>query len=382
MRDLLTVGTLCLVLLVPGCGSGGGGETETGKTVGNERQTVRTVQAQVESRCPTDSQSDFCVQAYKIIAQWTTGQITNEEFVGRIAALMEEESSLTDANQRSGIEETPEPIAINAERRCGILDSLLDEAYDPAWEDQVNARQRRVYTGTGGISIILEGENNSPVVVENIRIYSYNPDGQSLENTKRVLEKLMCRLSLDPDFHKVVLRHGQRNEDGERIATLGFTGRPEGNVLLFFTEDEVSSLIDVYDEMTYSEIRRDVIINEDYDYLGYSKIHDYYPADGSLPNSDLFSDFGSIAGFYFGYCESLRDSRFYGCVPNATPSGGLTTALGKNVYYDYWFLIWNNNLPEEFRRVPAQPVGFASYTEGETQVKELGSNLAEQPFVL
>lgn len=362
---LLPVGSLCLVLLVLGCGSGGSGSsnTETEKTVGSGGQTVRAVQAQVESRCPSDSQSDFCVRAYEIIALWTTGQITNEEFVSRIRGLMEERSLPANAGQRSEIEETPEPIAINVAARCGILDSLVDEAYDPAWEAQVNARERRVYTGTGGISIILEGENNSPVVVENIRIYSYNPDGQSQENTKRVLEKLMCRLSLDPDFHKVVLRHGGRNEDGKQVATLGFTGRPEGNVLLFFTEDEVSSLLDVYDGMTYSEIRRDVITNEDYDYLGHSKIHYYYPADDPLPSSDLFSDFGSIAGFYFGYCESLRESQFYGCVPNATPSGGLTTALGRNVYYDYWFLIWNNNLPEEFRRIPAKPVGFVSYAE-------------------
>ena len=335
MRNFLRLAVFCLALLVFSCGGGGNGDGNivTGGTVESGRGTPQAVRSHVESRCPANSQSDFCARAYAIIAQWVAGEISDEEFVGRIIA-MRERNLPSAGGPSSEAEEPPEPIAINVQERCGLTDFLEETAYDPAWEDWVNARERKVYTGTGAVRVVLYGESAPRVVVESIRVYSYNPDGQSRENTERVLKKLMCELAHDPDFHHVTLRPGQRDEDGEQVATLASIGKPTGNVLLFFEEDKVSSLLGRYDGMTYSEIRQDVIINQDYVYLGYSKIplwdYDY--------ENNIFDDFHSITGSSLIDCEELRIRlRGEGCIPGSDTE-----------YYWDWFEIWNDNRPCDY----------------------------------
>lgn len=337
MRNFLRLAVFCLALLVFSCGGGGNGDDDivTGGTVENGRGAPQAVRSQVESRCSANSQSDFCAQAYAVIAQWVAGEISDEEFVDRIIA-MRERNLPSAGGPSSEAEEPPEPIAIDVQYRCSLTDSLEEMAYDPAWEAQVNARERKVYTGTGNVRRVYFGDGAPRAVVENIRVYSYNPSGQSRENTERVLKKLMCKLVHDPDFHHVTLRPGQRDEDGEQVATLPSIGKPVGNVLLFFEEDEVSSLLSGYDGMTYSEIRQDIIINQDYVYLGYSRI----PLWEYNYEDNMFDDFHSIAEYSLVDCEELRlRRRLLGevCVPDSDTD-----------YYLDWFDIWNDNRPCDY----------------------------------
>ena len=126
----------------------------------------------------------------------------------------------------------------------------------------MNARERAVYRG--------KGEVDTFPVNENIRIYSYDPDGQSYENTAETLTTLFCELIREPSFHGVVLREFR---DG-RGTYVGYFGRADGNVVLFFKEADVPAILELYGEMTYSQIREHLIANQNYDYLGSTYFED------------------------------------------------------------------------------------------------------------
>ena len=85
-RNLQVVGIFCLLSGLFGCG-GGGESDRRGPSVAQVSE-ASAVRAEVESRCP-DGGSDFCARAYEIIDDWTSGEITDEEFIARIADLRE-----------------------------------------------------------------------------------------------------------------------------------------------------------------------------------------------------------------------------------------------------------------------------------------------------
>ena len=124
----------------------------------------------------------------------------------------------------------------------------------------MNFRERAVYSGIGKL-YVGNPDGTHDTVAENIRIYSYNPAAQlSTQNTYKALSRLICKLVHNPDFHNVTVFRGRRIvEDGTitSYTTLPVVGRPEGNVLLFFRDEEISSLLESYDGLTYSQISRD-----------------------------------------------------------------------------------------------------------------------------
>lgn len=86
MRNLAVVGIFCLL---SGCGGGGENDPRVPSGAGGARGSeASAVRAEVERQCP-DGGSDFCARAYEIIDDWTSGEITDEEFVARIADLRE-----------------------------------------------------------------------------------------------------------------------------------------------------------------------------------------------------------------------------------------------------------------------------------------------------
>ena len=109
------------------------------------------VRAQVESRCPTSTDSDFCSRVYRAIARWVAGEITDEEFVNQIVALVGEEEPVT--TEKSGEQDEPS-YDYDVEEFCTDIPGfgydggdLVETDYDPAWESLVNIRQRAVYSG-------------------------------------------------------------------------------------------------------------------------------------------------------------------------------------------------------------------------------------------
>ena len=89
MRNLPVVGIFCLLSGLFGCGGGGENDRRSPSGPGGTQVSeASAVRAEVESRCP-DRGSDFCTRAYEIIADWTSGEISDEEFVTRIADLRE-----------------------------------------------------------------------------------------------------------------------------------------------------------------------------------------------------------------------------------------------------------------------------------------------------
>lgn len=263
MRNLLAVGISCLTLGLFGCG---GGELEQGGASGTsitQPAGASAVRAQVDDRC-LNTGSDFCTRAYSIIADWISGRLTDEEFVDRIVALRADEpASGQEQGTSRGIENDPRGYDCTPKIR-GTSGELFD--YDSAWENQVNARERAVYRG--------EGETTTLPVNENIRIYSYDPDGQSYENTFEVLSKSFCELTKEPSFHGVALQEFQYTDDGLTRTYRGYLGRADGNVVLFFKEADVPAILELYGEMTYSQTREHLIANQNYDYLGHTYFED------------------------------------------------------------------------------------------------------------
>ncbi len=294
MRDLLAVGIFCSTLGLFGCGGGETGQSDV-LAQGNFNTTeASAVRAQVDDRC-LNTGSDFCTRAYSIIADWISGRLTDEEFVDRIVALRTDETAGEQEQETaSGREVDPLDYDCTPRVRGG---ELFD--YDPAWEDQVNARERAVYRGKGKVDTFP--------VNENIRIYSYDPDGQSYENTAAALVKLFCELTRDPSFHGVVL---QELHDG-RGTYAGYFGRADGNVVLFFKEALVPAILELYGEMTYSQIREHLKANQNHDFLGCTYFADIRfgienVSDwNSIPQAAVFS-------WSFDYCQDLPGQ----CLPS------------------------------------------------------------------
>ena len=288
MRHLLAVGIFCLPLGLFGCG-GEGGEAEQSDasgTNGTQPAGASAVRAQVENRC-LDGESDFCARAYSIIADWISGRLTDEEFVNRIVALRAYEAASGQEQEPSREREIDPTDNDCTPRLRGAGGGIFD--YDPAWENQVNARERAVYRGTGRTHTIPAKEN--------IRIYSYDPAGQSFENTVAVLAKLFCEATMEPDFHGVTLQQCHDNVTGRYAC---YVGRAEGNVVLFFKEDDVSALLELYAEMTYSQIREHLKLNRDYDFLGWTlgfKQDPGIPPDGSIPDYSMPKRFDTSSAF-------------------------------------------------------------------------------------
>ena len=92
MRDCI-ITVLCVIFVFACGGDGQKGLSPVSVQPGGTSISPASVRSQVESRC-LDSRSDsFCVQAYAVIAQWTSGEITDEQFVNRIVELQSNEVS-------------------------------------------------------------------------------------------------------------------------------------------------------------------------------------------------------------------------------------------------------------------------------------------------
>ena len=314
MRNLLAAVILCLILGLLACGGGDGqsdasGADPTQTTV----ETPAAVRTQVESRC-LNTESDFCTRAYALIAQWVAGQITDEEFVDGVVELRQA-SLPDDVESDEEIENDPTLPP------CLLPDQLFD--YDPSWEGQVNARERAVYRGTGNTRTVPAKEN--------IRIYSYNPDGQSYENTFDVLNKLFCERTKDPGFHGVTLQKFQYVNDGRTRTYYGYLGRADGNIVLFFKEADVPALLELYTEMAYPQIREHLILNQGYDYIGHTIFEDI--SLGLENVSDWYST-TKRASFSWSFQTCVRV-----CLPGR----------GSGRYYD-WSRVYRDNREEILRR--------------------------------
>lgn len=290
------------------CG-GEGGETEQIRASGSDTQPAgaSAVRAQVESRC-LGNEDDFCTRAYSIIADWVSGRLTDEEFVKRIVALRAYETASGQEQEPStGREIDPPDRDCTPRQRDGE-----PFVYEPAWENQVNTRERAVYRGTGRTSTVPAKEN--------IRIYSYDPDGQSYENTFEVLSKLFCEATGEPDFHGVILQEC-RDDRGTYAC---YVGRAEGNIMLFFKEADVPALLDLYAEMTYSQIREHLTLNTDYDFLGWTigfREDPSIPLDGSMPDFSIPKHFDT--SFNFRACTIQQ------------PALCINRYISSNRYYDW-----------------------------------------------
>ena len=108
MRNLPVVGIFCLLGLL-GCGGGGdNGQSGASDAGGARSAEASAVRAEVESRC-SGARSDFCQRALEIIADWTSGGITDGEFVDRIADLRgsQESPDETDDGESAGGDSGP-----------------------------------------------------------------------------------------------------------------------------------------------------------------------------------------------------------------------------------------------------------------------------------
>lgn len=322
MRNLLAVEIFCLTLGLFGYGCGSGETEQSGASGINATQPagVSAVRAQVKSRCGGNSESDFCSKAYAIIGQWLSGQIDDEEFVTRLVELRNAETSPVagDGDEDGATERLENPLEGECER--------IHDEYDPAWGEELNFRERAVYSGIGKLYVGLPPDGAHDTVAENIRIYSYNPAAQlSKQNIYRALSNLICRLVHNPDFHNVTVFRGRRIvEDGTitSYTTLPVVGRPEGNVLLFFRDEEISSLLESYDGLTYSQIRETAVTSQNYDYIAYSVLsHNNYNA------------FHHLRHYAYDDCSDRTT-----CIPGRNGNNG-----GNNDYYYDWLLIANEN---------------------------------------
>ena len=330
MRSLFAVGIFCLAVGSLGCGGGETGQSDLSGASGTLPSGTSAVRAEVKSRCGGISESDFCSKAYAIIGQWLSGQITDEELVNRIVELRDAETPpATGDNGAGGETEPPEPFTGNPlEEECELEDPL-DEVYDPAWEVELNFRERAVYSGIGKLSVRLPPDGAHDTVAENIRIYSYNPGHQLSDyNTNRVLRKLTCRLVHNPDFHNVTVLRGQRVEDGTiPYTTFDVVGRPEGNVLLFFRDEEISSLLESYDGLTYSQIRETAVTSQNYDYVAFPRL-----------SHNQYDSFYYLTGYGYADCSRYRERR--SCIPGRGSVQSSAIGSQTDYYYD-WLLIAN-----------------------------------------
>lgn len=253
MRNFAVVGIVFLLVGFLGCGGGESGTAENSgpeTVLGGGTVGAAAVRAQVESRCPTSTDSDFCSRAYRAIARWVAGEITDEEFVNQIVALGGGEEPVTTA--KSGEQDEPS-YDYDVEEFCTDMGPVMigwdpvETDYDPAWESLVNIRQRAVYSGQ---------ELRSPVIchtpdrhieyrTETLRIYSYNPDGTSYQNIRKVISKWSCVNS-------------HRNPAPEPT---GVCGARRYQVILLFRESLVPSLLERYDGMTRIQIVEDLVLN-------------------------------------------------------------------------------------------------------------------------
>ena len=296
MRNLLAVGIFCLTLGLFGCGGGETGQSDVPAQGNFDTTEASAVRAQVDDRC-LNTESDFCTRAYSIIADWISGRLTDEEFVDRIIALRADETASEQEQETAGGREVDLP-----DYDCtptGRGGEPYD--YDPAWKDQVNARERAVYRGT---EIEFRTRDGDVTVNENIRIYSYDPDGQSYENTVETLTTLFCELTREPSFHGVVLREFR---DG-RGTYVGYFGRADGNVVLFFKEADVPAILELYGEMTYSQIREHIKANRPHDFLGCTSFTDI---GFSIENVSDWDSMHGAAAFSWAFL-SCRSSH---CLP-------------------------------------------------------------------
>ena len=278
-----------------GCGGGETGQSDV-PVQGNFNTTeASAVRAQVDDRC-LNTGSDFCTRAYLIIADWISGRLTDEEFVDRIVALRADETA-GEQEQETASGREVDPLDYDCTPKLRRTSGEPFD-YDPAWEDQVNARERAVYRGE-------EATTTAPVN-ENIRIYSYGPDGQSYENTFEVLSKLFCELTRAPSFHGVVL---QEFRDG-RGTYAGYFGRADGNVVLFFKEALVPAILELYGEMTYSQIREHLKANQNYDFLGNTYFADIRFGIENVSDWNSISQSASFS-WSFTSCQDLPGN----CLP-------------------------------------------------------------------
>ncbi len=314
-------GILCLMLGLFGCGSGAGetGQSDPSGTSVTLPQETSAVRAEVKSRCGGISESDFCSRAYAIIGQWLSRQITDEELVNRIVELRDAETSPVagDGDESGETERVENPLEGECER-------IYDE-YDPAWGAELNFRERAVYSGIGKLSVGLPPDGAHDTVAENIRVYSYNPAPLPKRNIYTVLARLICGLVHNPDFHNVTVFRGRRIvEDGTitSYTTLPVVGRPEGNVLLFFRDEEISDLLESYDGLTYSQIRETAVTSRNYDYIAFSSL-----------SHNQYNSFHYLR--HYGYDDCSKDRP---CIPRGSNNGG------NNDYYYDWLLIANENM--------------------------------------
>ena len=218
----------------------------------------------------------FLFRAYAITGQWLSGQIDDQKFVNRIVELRNAETSPVagDGDEDGATERLENPLEGECER--------IHYEYDRLGVEELNFRERAVYSGIGKL-YVGNPDGTHDTVAENIGIYSYNPAAQlSTQNTSKALSRLICRLVHNPDFHNVTVFRGRRIVEYGTITsytTLPVVGRPEGNVLLFFRDEEISSLLESYDGPTYSQKRETAVTSQNYDYIAYSVLsHNQYNA--------------------------------------------------------------------------------------------------------
>ena len=256
MRSFVVVGIFLMVGLA-GCG---GGESGSGGNLGQvpssgEPVGAAALKTQVENNCPRSTQSDFCSRAYRAIAQWVAGEITDEEFVNQIVMSRGGETTVVENEEQTeplDVEEFCTPtLKYDVEEFCTPTlkydgRRFVEFNYDPAWEDRVNIRQRAVYTGKVQTGSTYYAPGTGHVIeeaTENLRIYSYDPNGTSYQNTAEVIEKWAC---VNTHGRSIAVRDEGRDE-------------PEYEVTLFFRESLVPSLLERYARMTHGQVVEDLV---------------------------------------------------------------------------------------------------------------------------
>ena len=248
MRNFTVVGIIFLLVGLLGCGGGESGTAEnSGSSSGEPTSRAVAIRAQVESSCPTSSESDFCSRAYRAIARWVAGEITDEEFVNQIVAIRGGERTVPAAG--SGEQSEPpydvEEFCTPKFRSDG--NDLVEVDYDSAWEALVNIRQRGSWSGQvrfpPNICHYSEGDRLA-YRTETLRIYSYNPDGTSYQNIWEVISKWECV---------------ENHRGPVTLVSPGSCSAEIHKVNLFFRESLVPSLLERYDGMTRSEIVEDLV---------------------------------------------------------------------------------------------------------------------------
>lgn len=263
MRIFVLIGAAFLLAGSFGCGGGESGDAgNSGQNVSpSESGEAAALRANLESVCPRSVQSNFCSRAYGLIEQWIAEEITDDEFINQIIALREGETTATG--------DPEEPATFDIEEYCTPKvrydgSSFVEFDYDPSWESLVNIGERAVYTGAARLRD--DGRSNSfytpagdiiEETTETLRIYSYDPNGTSFQNTRAVVEKHSC--VNDQTRMENIFRSGRDVDEP-----------PEYEVSLFFRESLVSSLLERYEGTAYLEIVEDLVRNRlnTWDFVG------------------------------------------------------------------------------------------------------------------